>query len=88
MFIENEKKRSKMFEFWSSYIDMVQLLLTFIRATRTTNWMLHLSAVRAMLPWYFAYDRINYARYMSAYWLEMICLDETHPGKEMIYVVK
>ena len=73
------------FEFWCTYIEMVQLLLTFIRATRTTDWKLHLSAVRAMLPWYFAYDCINYARYMSAYWLEMMCLDETHPGKEITY---
>ena len=52
-------------------------------ATQTTDWMLHLSTVRAMLPWYFAYDRINYARYMSTYWPEMICLDKTHPGKVM-----
>ena len=62
---------------------MVYLLLSFIRATRTTDWILHLSTVRAMLPWYFAYDPINYARYMSTYWLEMICLDDTHPGKVM-----
>ena len=60
---------------------MVYLLLSFITATRTTDWMLHLSAVRAMLPWYFAYDRINYSIYMSTYWLEMICLDDTHLGK-------
>ncbi|XP_028415026.1 uncharacterized protein LOC114538109 [Dendronephthya gigantea] len=79
-FIENESQRSATFQLWSSYIDMVYLLLTFIRATRTSDWMLHLSTIRAMLPWYFAYDRINYARYMSTYWLEMICLDDTHPG--------
>ena len=32
-----------------------------------------------MLPWYFSYDRVNYARYLSAYWVEMCALRETHP---------
>lgn len=67
------------FGLWSSYIEMVQLLLSFIRATRDSDWSLHLATVRRMLPWYFAYDRQNYARYLSAYWVEMINLPKTHP---------
>ena len=59
---------------------MIGMLLSFIRATRTTNWSLHLSSVRRMLPWFFAYDRINYARYLTVYWLEMMSLERTHPG--------
>ena len=79
-FIDEESKRSKTFQFWSSYINMIGMLLSFIRATRTTNWSLHLSSVRRMLPWFFAYDRINYARYLTVYWLEMMSLERTHPG--------
>ena len=52
----------------------------FIRGTREINWKLHLAAFRAMIPWFFACDRTNYARYGSAYWLEMKALDQTHPG--------
>ena len=35
--------------FWGSYIDPVQLLLTFIRATRESDAALHLATVRKML---------------------------------------
>ncbi|KAJ8021223.1 hypothetical protein HOLleu_38359 [Holothuria leucospilota] len=59
---------------------MVQLLLHFIRATREGNWELHLSSTRSMIPWYFAYDRVNYARYLPAYWLEMCSLQKDHPA--------
>ena len=64
----------------SSYIDMVQTLLLFVRATRESDWQLHLSTVRLMMPMFFAYDRVNYARYLPAYWLEMVNLPVTHPS--------
>ena len=83
-FDEFNKKRCQenpTFAFWSVYIEMVQVLLLYIRATRTSDWALHLSALRSMIPCFFATDRINYARYSPCYWLEMSCLDETHPCK-------
>ena len=58
-------------DYGHSYIGMVDLLLRFVRASRTGNWKLHLVCVRDMLPWCFAYDRVNYARFMSFYFLEM-----------------
>lgn len=54
---------SPTYQFWNSYLDNVRLLLTFIRATREADWDLHLAALRLMLRWFFAYDRVNYARY-------------------------
>ena len=33
-----------------------------------------------MLPWFFAYDRINYARYLTTYWLEMLKLPDSQPS--------
>ena len=69
------KKRSKenpTFSIWSTYIDMIQLLLLFVRATRTSNWQLHLSVLGSMIPWFFATDRVN---------LEMSLLESTHPCK-------
>ena len=62
-----------------AYIEMVELLLLFTRATHEGYWQLHLSAVRNMLPWYFAYNRTNYCRYLSAYYVEMLDLPKTHP---------
>lgn len=58
---------------------MMQQLPLFIRATRVASWSLHLSSIRSMLPWFFSYDRISYAQYLSTYWLEMESLCDDHP---------
>ena len=58
---------------------MVEDVLLFIRASREGDWDGHLAAIRALLPWMFAYDRTNYARYLPVYWLEMMDLEKTHP---------
>lgn len=79
MFVQNERAKSPVFDFWSSYIDMVQTLLLSLRATREGNWLLHLSSCKEMAVWFHAYDRINYERYLPAYILEMEELSTTHP---------
>ncbi|XP_056105946.1 uncharacterized protein LOC130084505 [Rhinichthys klamathensis goyatoka] len=79
-FVKRSSAENPTFAFWSSYIDMVQILLLFVRATRESDWQLHLSTVRLMMPWFFAYDRVNYARYLPSYWLEMVNLPLTHPS--------
>ena len=43
MFVKKRSEESPLFSFWSSYIEMVQLLLLYIKATRSTDWSLHLS---------------------------------------------
>ncbi|XP_046845101.1 uncharacterized protein LOC124438948 [Xenia sp. Carnegie-2017] len=78
-FVEKSSIKSKTFAFWSMYIKMTEILLHFIRATREVDWNLHLASFRCMLPWFFICDRINYARYGTAYWLEMTALENTHP---------
>ena len=46
-----------------SYFDLVEILLGLLRASREDNWALHLSSIRQMIPWCFAYDNLNYAKY-------------------------
>ena len=69
----------KLSKLWMSYVDIVEALLGLIRATREGNWSMHLSSVREIVPWCFAYDNVNYARYLSAYLSEMSPLPEEHP---------
>ncbi len=65
---------------WMSYIDMMEnVVLGLLRASREGNWSLHLNATRSMLPWCFAYDKVNYARYLSPYFAEMTNLPEKKP---------
>ena len=41
--------------------------------------MLNLASVRAMIPWCFAYDMLNYARYLPYYYAHVSQLPTTHP---------
>ena len=59
--------------FWMRYLDMVRgILLALLRSSREGNWNLHMAAVHSMIPWCFAYDRQNYARYLSVYYAENV----------------
>ena len=59
-------ENGKLPQFWISYLDMVEILLGLLRASREGDWKLHLSCIRKMVPWCFAYDNLNYARYFFA----------------------
>jgi hypothetical protein len=65
--------------FWMSYIDLVDIMLDLLRSTREGDWKLHLSAIHRMIPWCFAYDKQNYAKYLSTYYAEMSNLETEHP---------
>ena len=53
----------------SQYMELVSLLLQFIRVESTANWKLHLSAFADMLPWFAIYDHTNYTRWGRCTWL-------------------
>ena len=53
--------------YWMSYIDIVEsVVLGLLRASHEGNWCLHLSAIQSMIAWCFSYDKVKYARYLSA----------------------
>ncbi|CAH3159359.1 unnamed protein product [Porites lobata] len=64
-FCTEASQQSKLFQFWNMYIDIVLVLLHFIRAEREGSWKLHLKAVAEMVPYFFSMDRINYSRYSA-----------------------
>ena len=75
----NSTLNTPMALYWSSYLEMVDLMLCFICASREGCWNLHLSFLCDMLQWFQAYDRTNYSRYSALYWSEMVVLEESHP---------
>ena len=58
---------------------MVLGLLHVFRTSHEGNWSLHLNANQCTLPWCFAFDKENYARYLSPYFAEMTNLLEKKP---------
>lgn len=72
--------------FWMSYLDMVEILLGLLRASREGDWPLHLAYIRKVIPWCFAYDRQNYARYLPYYYAQMSRLAVDYPNVHAQFV--
>ena len=54
---ETKSKRSDLEKFWLTYLDLCELLLNLIFATRSGNWELYLACIEEVIPWAFAHDR-------------------------------
>ena len=71
---------SVMWRFWKSYLDMWELFLCIIYETRSGDWELYVESIRSILPWVFAYDRQNYARYLTLHFMDLLNLEENYPS--------
>lgn len=67
------------FKYWRQYMEMVSILMGFIRAEREGNWALHLELFCKMLPWFAIYDHTNYSRWGPVYLADMMALPTTAP---------
>ena len=76
---EKLKPREPLQTFWMSFLGMIERLLNTIYAVRAGNWELLLECIRKILPYTFAYDNINYARYLTAMLTDMLQLPEIFP---------
>ena len=56
---------------------MVLILHRFIRAERDGIWELHIDSLTEMIHYFFAYDRVNYARWASVFLADMKALPTT-----------
>ena len=64
-----------MLQFLIKYCNMVTRLLTFIEATRSRNWLLHLDSVDDMIADFASMDRIKYRRLAAVYVADMRYLE-------------
>ena len=55
---EECQKQNRTGKLWLQYSEMIEILRRFVRAERTGNWLLHLQAVRGMMP-FMAVSGIN-----------------------------
>ncbi|KAK3097968.1 hypothetical protein FSP39_014885 [Pinctada imbricata] len=70
---------SKTSQLWLQYLEMVELLRTFIKAERTGNWDMHLQTIRLMLPYFAATGHNLYAKSIYMYLASMEGLKHSHP---------
>lgn len=78
-FFDTRQDQIPMFKVIRQYMRMVLEMMTFIRAVRTGDWSLHLKALQVFTKYFFAHDRLNYARMTPVYLAEMQKLNETDP---------
>ena len=67
------------FQVFRQYMTMVMDMILFISAVRTGDWLLHLTALKSFTKYFFAYDRLNYARMIPLYLAEMEVLPTSDP---------
>ena len=84
------EKGSLLGRFWLSYFELCELMLNLIYASRTGSWELYLSCIEEVIPWAFAYNRQNYARYLIPFLVTcVICQSEcrrcTQPSTKVIF---
>ena len=58
---------------------MMEGLLNLIYGTRSGKRNLYMEIIRSALPWFFAYDRQNYMRYITAHYYDFLLLKGSHP---------
>ena len=58
---------------------MVELLLNTILSVRSGDWHRFMTCVKDIIPYTFAYDNINYGRYLTAMFSEMLTLEDDFP---------
>ena len=72
----NKEDKYPQFKFWSLTRDMEMLLLRFVRSLRSK---LFVESLEEMLPFSFALDHLNYARWLSVHLKDLNILSSTNP---------
>ena len=71
---------SPLFQYWSLTLKLQLILLMFLRAQRDGNFVLYVESLDKLAPWFFAFDQINYARWLPVNILDLNMLAHVHPG--------
>ena len=75
-----EKRRieSPQFCFWDIVMSMELTMLTLVRSFREADFGLYREALAELLPYFFANNNVNYARWLTIHLRDMMCIDARH----------
>ena len=74
-------KNSECFLYWDKLIyELAPILNDLTKSFREADWNLHLSAVQRAIPLCFAFDRVNYKRWLPLYYEDCLQLSQNFPG--------
>lgn len=76
---ERRKCQSPQFQFWYLILAMELTILALIRSFREANFALYCEALSELIPYFFANNNFNYARWLPIHLRDMMCLQRRHP---------
>ena len=77
--VENMSQSSPQFKYWNMTLELELLAFTFVRSIRTGNFQLYTESLAKLVPWFFALDKQNYARWLSVHVRDLVSLGQIHP---------
>ena len=79
-FLVHRKDALSMFAFFWTYLELLETLLNFIRASRQGLWLLHLSSLEKLCTLFFSQNRLKYAQYVPHYIAKMQEIEKDDPS--------
>ena len=77
---EHRKLQGPQFRYWHLVLTMELAILVFIRSLRESNFSLYRQALCQLIPYMYAHNNVNYARWLSIHLIDMMTLEERHPN--------
>lgn len=71
---------SPQFQFWNLILRMELTIFSLIRSFREENFDLYCQSLQGLLPYFFANNNVNYARWLPVHLRDMLSLEEKHPA--------
>jgi len=76
---EHRKLQSLQFRHWHLVLTMELAILVFIRSLKESNFSLYRQALCQLIPYMYANNNVNYARWLLIHLIDMMTLEERHP---------
>ena len=67
------------FQYWTTVLALELSTLIYVRSLREANFSMYLDALTEPVPWFFALDHTNYARWIPVHLRDMAELANIHP---------
>lgn len=76
---DKQRQESPQFQYWSLILNMELTILSLVRSFREGDFNLYCESLTALLPYFFANNNINYARWLPVHLRDMLSLEQRHP---------
>lgn len=70
---------SPQFQYWYLILNMQLVILSLVRSFREANFNLYCETLNGLIPYFFANNNVNYARWIPVHLRDMLSLEQCHP---------